>query len=50
MTENEKIVRLDEIGKEIAEMYPNRRGGFTFKIHEGVFKGIKEENNLPAKN
>ncbi len=50
MTENEKKTRLNEIGKEIAKMYPDVRGCVTFNIHKGTYKGIKEENNLPAIN
>ena len=48
MTENEKKARLNEIGKEIAKMYPEIRGSIAFNIHKGSYKGIKEENNLPS--
>ena len=50
MTEQERRARLNEIGKEIARMYPDVKGSITFNIHEGTYKGIKEENNLPATN
>ena len=47
MTENEKLARLNEMGWEIASMFPNRRGQYTFGVFDGKYKGVKYEDNLP---
>lgn len=48
--EKDKDEVLDKIGKQLADMYPERRGSFSFEIRDGEFKGIHEENNIPPKN
>ena len=48
MTENEKRARLNEMGWEIADMFPEQRGKYTFGVFDGVYKGVQYEDNLPA--
>lgn len=43
MTENEKKARLNEIGKEIAEMNPNVNGSISFDYSQGKLKGVRYE-------
>ena len=47
MTENEKRARLNEVGWELADTYPERRGNFVFGIVDGKYKGVKYEDNIP---
>ena len=47
MTELEKRARLNEIGWELAAMYPKQRGNYIFGIVDGVYKGVKFEDNIP---
>lgn len=39
MTENEKLARLNEIGKEIAAMYPELHGSLSFNFQYGKYTG-----------
>lgn len=39
MTENEKLARLNEIGKEIAGMYPALHGSVSFNFQNGKYTG-----------
>jgi len=47
MTDPEKRARLNEIGWEIASMFPTLRGSYSFGIVDGKYKGVKYENNIP---
>lgn len=47
MTENEKKARLNEMGWEIAGMFPNQRGSYVFGVVDGAYKGVRYEDNLP---
>lgn len=47
MTETEKRARLNEIGWEMAGMFPDQRGQYVFGIIDGVYKGVKYEDNIP---
>jgi hypothetical protein len=47
MTDPEKRARLNEIGWEIASMYPEQRGCYVFGIVDGTYKGVKYEDNIP---
>ena len=49
MTETEKRARLNEIGKEIAEMYPKRKGSLTFDMVSGSLTGVREKNGWRIK-
>lgn len=49
MDESRKKARLKEIGKEIAEMFPERVGSITFDMVKGRFTGVREENNWRVK-
>lgn len=44
MTENEKKVRLNEIGKEIAEMYPDLHGSMIFEFKNGKYMNKNSMN------
>lgn len=37
MTDNEKLARLNEMGKEIADMYPNIHGSLSFNFQDGKY-------------
>lgn len=39
MTENEKLARLNEMGKEIAGMYPDLHGSMSFNFQDGKYTG-----------
>ena len=39
MTENEKLARLNEMGKEIAAMYPELHGTLSFNFQNGKYTG-----------
>jgi len=41
MTDPEKRARLNEIGKEIAEMYPKSNGSIAFDYSYGKLKGVR---------
>jgi len=41
MTEKERKLRLNEIGKEVAEMYPNENGSVTFDYNHGKLQGVR---------
>jgi len=41
MNDNEKRARLNEIGKEIAEMYKNTNGSIAFDYSCGKLKGVR---------
>lgn len=43
MTEKERRIRLNEIGKEIAEMFPSGHGSITFDYSKGELKGVRED-------
>ena len=43
MTESEKRVRLNEIGKEVAEMYAGSNGSVTFDFSNNHLKGIRQD-------
>lgn len=47
MTENEKRARLNEIGWELALMYPERTGTIKFGVFDGKYKGVNYDDNLP---
>jgi hypothetical protein len=49
MTDSEKRARLNEIGKEIAKMYPERIGSLTFDIVLGKLTGVRESNGWRIK-
>ena len=44
MTENEKRARLNEIGKEIAEMHPKQNGSIEFDYADGELKGLRRHD------
>lgn len=46
MTEKQRA-RLNEIGWEIASMFPKQRGNYVFGVVDGVYKGVKYEDNIP---
>lgn len=43
MTEQELNDQLDELGREVADLYPNKRGAVIFDVSEGELKGIRFE-------
>jgi len=43
MNEQERRVRLNEIGKEIASLYPKLNGSVTFDYSQGILKGLRED-------
>jgi hypothetical protein len=45
MTEIERKARLNEIGKDVAAMHPEKVGSITFDMVYGRFTGVREENN-----
>jgi hypothetical protein len=47
VTEQERKSRLNEIGWEIASMFPSQRGCYVFGIVDGKYKGVKYEDNIP---
>ena len=47
MTDPEKRARLNEIGWEVALMFPGQRGCYVFGIVDGKYKGVKYEDNIP---
>jgi len=44
MTDPEKRARLNEMGKEIAGMFPRRIGSITFDMVQGNLTGVRESN------
>ena len=44
MNEQERRLRLNELGKEIAEMHPNKIGAVTFDMVNGKLTGVREGN------
>jgi hypothetical protein len=43
VAESEKRARLNEIGKEIAQMFPSSNGSITFDCGNGQLKGIRTD-------
>jgi hypothetical protein len=43
MTEQEKNRRLDEIGREVVKMFPDKNGSITFDFSNGKLAGIRDE-------
>jgi hypothetical protein len=43
MTEQEKNRRLDEIGREVVKMFPDKNGSVTFDFSNGKLAGIRDE-------
>ena len=51
MTEQERRLRLNEIGREIAEMDPKSNGSVTFDFSQGKLKGVRTDDKWrPNKN
>ena len=51
MTEQERRVRLNEIGKEVASMLPKTNGSVIFDISQGNLKGVRTDDKWrPDKN
>jgi len=51
MTEQERRTRLNEIGKEVAELCPYRNGSVIFDCSKGQLKGIRTDDKWrPGKN
>lgn len=44
MTEQERKLRLNEIGKEIADMYPKSNGSVAFDFSQGHLKGVRTDD------
>jgi len=44
MTEPERRARLNEIGKEVAEMHPTKIGSVVFDMVNGILTGVREKN------
>lgn len=44
MTEQERKLRLNEIGKEIAGMFPDSKGSVIFDYCESKLKGVRAED------
>lgn len=42
MTEQERNDALDEIGREVADLFPGRYGSVTFDFRDGRYGGIRE--------
>jgi len=47
MTENEKRARINEIGWELASMFPEQRGGWLIGVFDGKYKGAEFKDNYP---
>ena len=47
MTDNEKRARMNEMGWEIASMFPNQRGSWSIGVVDGVYKGAEFKDNIP---
>jgi len=43
MLEEELKDALDELGREVADMYPGKYGSVIFDIKDGELDGIREE-------
>ena len=39
MTENEKLAKLNEYGKDMARMYPGLHGSISFNYQDGKYTG-----------
>ena len=51
MTEQERKLRLNELGKEIAEMFPKSNGSVSFDFSYGKLKGVRTDAKWrPEKN
>lgn len=44
MTELERRLRLNEIGKEVATMHPKKIGSVIFDMVNGALTGVREKN------
>lgn len=44
MTEQERRARLNEIGKEVAVMFPKSNGSITFDFSQGDLKGVRTDD------
>ena len=44
MNEQERRLRLNELGKEIAEMHPEKIGSIIFDVVNGFLTGVREKN------
>ena len=47
MTENEKRARVNEIGWEMAAMFPEHRGKWEIGVLDGAYKGAVFVDNIP---
>lgn len=44
LSEQERRVRLNEIGKEVAEMFPTSNGSVVFNYKQGKLMGVKSDD------
>ena len=49
MNEAQRKARLNEIGKEIAGMYPDSHGSVTFDYGRGDLKGVRQDSKWRPK-
>ena len=50
MDEQERRTRLNEIGKEIAGMFPKENGSVTFDYSKGQLKGVRADAKWRPEN
>jgi len=51
MTEKERKLRLNELGKEVAGMFPESNGSVSFDFSQGKLKGVRTDAKWrPDKN
>ncbi|KKN74424.1 hypothetical protein LCGC14_0390440 [marine sediment metagenome] len=50
MTEQERRLRLNEMGKEIAAMHPKKIGAVMFDMVNGKLTGVREGNGWRTGN
>ena len=49
MNEQERRTRLDEIGKEVAGMFPDSNGSVIFDYSKGDLKGVRMDEKWRPK-
>ena len=49
MTEQQRRTRLNEIGKEVAEMHPEKIGSVSFDMVNGTLTGVREADGWRIK-
>lgn len=49
MTEQEHRARLNELGKQVAGMYPDSNGSVTFDFSHGELKGVRTDDKWRPK-